>query len=60
LRSARRLRASLTGLRVFCLCSVLCVGVSLPGAFSEDTDKNLKDFNEDMLRLEKARRAAKA
>ena len=57
MRPTRRLRSSLTMLQVFCLCSMLCVGVSLPGAFSDDTDKDLKGFSEDMLRLEKARRA---
>lgn len=36
---------------------MLCGGVVLSGAFSDDTDKDLKGFNEDMLQLEKARRA---
>ena len=55
--SASRLQKRLTVLRVFCLCSLLSVCVSLPRAFSEEIEQKLRGFNERIIRLEKARRA---
>jgi lipopolysaccharide biosynthesis regulator YciM len=55
--SASRVQASLTVLRMFFLCSLLSVCVSLPRAFSEEIEQKLKGFNERIIRLEKARRA---
>ena len=46
MRSASRVQASLTVLRMFCLCSLLSFCVSLPRAFSEETEQKLKGFKE--------------
>ena len=57
MRSASRVKASQIVLRMFCLCSLVSVCISLPRAFSEEIEQKLKGFDERIIRLEKARRA---